>query len=133
MLQSPGGSLRLGPADDLNLIESEVGKRVYGGVYQTIEKHRDELAALCRRYHVRRLELFGSATRADFDESNSDIDFLVEFEPSEPAAFAHTYFGLLEALEALFERPVELVSIEPIRNPYFLERINRERTLLYAA
>jgi uncharacterized protein len=53
-----------------------------------IEGRREELAALCRRYRVRRLDVFGSAAAGDFDEESSDVDLLVEFEempqPIEP-------------------------------------------------
>ena len=45
-----------------------------------IAEHRAEIAALCRRFGVRRLAVFGSAARgADFDPARSDVDFLVEF------------------------------------------------------
>jgi Nucleotidyltransferase domain len=47
-----------------------------------IKEKRDALAALCRRYGVARLEVFGSAARdAEFDASRSDVDFLVTFTP----------------------------------------------------
>jgi predicted nucleotidyltransferase len=82
---------------------------------------------------VRRLELFGSATRDDFDDTTSDLDFLVEFEEMPPAEYADAYFGLLAALESLLRRRIDLVVLSAIRNPYFLESINRSRTVLYAA
>ena len=47
-----------------------------------ILSHREELDELCRRFHVRRLDLFGSAAGDDFDAERSDLDFLVEFEPT---------------------------------------------------
>ena len=46
-----------------------------------IERHRDELADLCRRHHVRTLEVFGSAADGTFNPATSDLDFLVEFLP----------------------------------------------------
>ncbi|HLI19965.1 MAG TPA: DNA polymerase III subunit beta, partial [Stellaceae bacterium] len=59
-----------------------------------IEARKAEIAALCRRHRVRRLDVFGSAVRAaDFDPAESDIDFLVEFEPLAPPAYADSYFG----------------------------------------
>ena len=48
-----------------------------------IARHRDELEELCRRYHVRRLELFGSAVSGKFNPDTSDPDFLVSFEDLE--------------------------------------------------
>jgi hypothetical protein len=97
-----------------------------------VEERRDELAAICRRFGVRRLELFGSAATDGFDSERSDLDFLVEFDP-DPNRRADRYFGLLEALEELFGRPVDVVEIGAIRNPYFLTAIEASRTLLHAA
>lgn len=63
----------------------------------------------------------------------SDLDFLVEFQAMPPTEHARCYFGLLEDLEALFQRPVDLVEVPSLRNPYFLEAIEPTRELLYAA
>ncbi len=96
-------------------------------------QHRTELEALCRRYSVRRLDLFGSAAIGQDLPGESDLDFLVEFEPLAPSAFADAYFGLLESLEGLFARPADLVVASAIRNPYFRQAVERARTPLYAA
>lgn len=98
-----------------------------------IALHRMELEQLCRRYHVLRLELFGSATGGDFDPKTSDLDFLVEFERCLPDEHYERYFGLLESLQALFGRPVDLVEARALRNPYFIRRVNESRIPLYAA
>lgn len=99
-----------------------------------IEDRREELNLLCSKYKVQSLELFGSAvTRKKFDAQNSDIDFLVEFLPLPAGSYFDTYFGLLEELQELFRRPVDLVMTRAIKNPYFLKSINRSRTVLYAA
>lgn len=83
-----------------------------------IEQHRAEISALCRRYRVRRLDIFGSAARgADFDANRSDADFLVEFEPC--ADDLASYIELKEGLESLLGRSVDLVerpAIEASRN-----------------
>jgi predicted nucleotidyltransferase len=98
-----------------------------------VRSKQAELAAPCLRYHVQRLELFGSASRDDFDPARSDLDFLVEFQPMSPGDHADAYFGLLAVLEALFARPVDLVEPGPIDNPYLLESIEKSREVLYAA
>ena len=98
-----------------------------------IARYRDELEELCRRYHVRRLELFGSAASGKFNPDTSDLDFLVMFDELEPAIYADAYLGLYESLTALFDRRIELVSTTAITNPYFLESIQRNRETLYAA
>lgn len=99
-----------------------------------IAQHREELRDLCRRFGVRRLEVFGSAARqADFDPARSDIDFLVEFEPLQPGAYVDAFFGLKEGLEQLFGRTVDLISPAAIRNPYFRQSVEDTKALLYAA
>ena len=98
-----------------------------------IDTHRAELAALCRRFHVRRLDLFGSAAREDFDATRSDFDFLVEFEPEAPGPALDRYFGFKEALEALLGRPVDLIGKREIRNPYLRRSVERDHRTLYPA
>ncbi len=98
-----------------------------------IDSHRAKMAELCRRFHVRRLEVFGSAARDDFDPKRSDVDMLVEFEPDTPLSALDTYFGLKESLEALLGRPVDLVMDGAVRNPYLRAGIERSRQTIYAA
>jgi uncharacterized protein len=104
-----------------------------GTMHRIIEENQEALRELCDRFAVRRLEVFGSAVSGAFDSERSDIDFLVELTAGTPAEMADRYFGLLEALGALFARPIDLVMIPAIRNPYFLQGIESSRTLLYAA
>ncbi len=93
-----------------------------------------ELRKLCRRFHVRRLDLFGSAARGDFDSRRSDVDFVVEFDRGHPDALSlKTYLGLKDSLEALFGRPVELVEPSAIENPYLKRSIEQSRETVYAA
>ncbi len=98
-----------------------------------IEKSRSEIDAVCRRRAVRRLELFGSAVREDFNAATSDLDFLVEFDAATSLPALDRYFGLKEDLEALFGRPVDLVMPRAVRNPYLRAEMERDRRLLYAA
>ena len=102
---------------------------------QLIKEHFGQLEELCHRYSVKRLEVFGSAVHEErFDaDKKSDLDFLVEFDELEQGTPAKTYFGFLFALQELFGREIDLVESGAIRNPYFLEMINRERTAIYAA
>lgn len=100
---------------------------------QLIEEKRQELQLVCRRRGVQRIELFGSATGPDFDPAHSDLDFLVTFQELGSDQYADAYFGLLEDLEALFQRPVDLVVASAIKNPYFRQSVEFTRTLIYAA
>jgi predicted nucleotidyltransferase len=98
-----------------------------------ISDNRIALESLCRRFQVRRLELFGSAVGETFDPKTSDLDFLVEFDDRPANGYAEAYFGLAEALRELLHRNVDLVVLSAVKNPYFRESIERSRTLLYAA
>ncbi len=96
-----------------------------------IENKQTALEELCAEHQVKRLELFGSATQERFDPASSDLDFLVEFMPVSPARHAQCYFGLLQALEELFDCRIDLVETSELSNPYFLEAIAPTRRVLY--
>lgn len=98
-----------------------------------LEDNPSQIDALCRKHGVRKLELFGSAARGDFDEPTSDFDFFVEFLSYESPTIADQWFGLLEDLEALLGRKVDLVSRRAVTNPYFLQVANRSTITLFAA
>lgn len=98
-----------------------------------IEQHRAAIAELCRQYRVRSLGLFGSAAEETFDPHRSDFDFVVEFQPMDPIPYADAYFGLAEGLEKTLGRPVDLVTVTSIRNPYLRQAIDRQRQVIYAA
>ena len=92
-----------------------------------------QVEALCQRFAVRQLEVFGSATTAEFDSVRSDIDFVVDFESATGSSLFERYFGLKTALENLFSCPVDLVMVGAMRNPYFIESVNRSRRTVYAS
>jgi predicted nucleotidyltransferase len=94
----------------------------------------EPLEGLCRQFHVARLELFGSAASGRFDDTRSDLDFLVTFEqPMTREEHADRYFGLLESLQDLFGRKIDLVEPGAIRNPYFREEVRATGVSLYEA
>lgn len=98
-----------------------------------IEKNLSFIKQLCVKYKVRKLELFGSAAAEDSFNQQSDLDFLVEFLPLNQGEYADAYFGLLEDIQNLFGKNVDMVMPSAIKNPYFLESINKTRTIVYAA
>ena len=98
-----------------------------------ITENREKIAELCRQHHVRRLSVFGSAVRDDFDPSRSDVDFLVDFEPLGEMEYAPNYFALLRALDRLFGRQVDLLTETSIKNPYLRNAIEGDKVALYAA
>lgn len=103
-------------------------------MHAAVESKREFIADLCGRLGVRRMDVFGSAARArDFDAERSDVDLLVEFTPGAQGSSWGPYFELKERLEALLERPVDLVEVGAVRNPYILAAIERDRQPLYGA
>lgn len=99
-----------------------------------IEEHRKGIDSLCREYGVVRLELFGSAATGEFDPVRSDIDFLVEYPPDYD--FGHwlaRFFEFRKRLEQLLGHPVDLVMVGAMRNRHFIQSVNENRQLLYAA
>jgi hypothetical protein len=98
-----------------------------------VADRQSDIAALRRRFRVRRLEACGSAATGAFDPAGSDVDFLVGFEDLRPGEWADAYFGLLEGLEALLGRPVDLVTVSAVRNPYLLRSIEATKSPLYTA
>jgi predicted nucleotidyltransferase len=94
-----------------------------------IEPYRQQIAELCQRFSVRRLELFGSALPDDFDPVRSDLDFLVEFDSETDVNLFEAYFDLRQALAKLLKRPVDLVMPSAIRNPYVRAGIEAHRAL----
>jgi predicted nucleotidyltransferase len=103
-------------------------------MHTLIEQRRTEIAMLCRRYDVRRLEVFGSAARGvDFDPLNSDADFLVDFAPGKDLHPLAQFFGLANDLEILLGRKIDLVESGTIKNPFILASIDRAREIVYAS
>src|SRR5258708_15629682 len=97
-----------------------------------VEQRKKEIEELCGRFEVQTMDLFGSAAQGR-QRPDSDLDFLVEFKPLAPGTYADAYFGLLEALQTLFSRPVDLVVTSAIKNPFFRQGVERSKKSIYAA
>ena len=99
-----------------------------------LEENRAALADLCRRFGVRKLELFGSAATGEFDSHRSDLDFLVEFPPKyDFGPWMSRWQDFESELSALFQRPVDLVRESALRNPWFRREANKTRRVIYDA
>jgi len=100
-----------------------------------LTEHRDAIAALCRRYGVDKLEVFGSAADGRFDPARSDVDLIVGLAPTSLApgegSLGRRFVGLAESLEALLQRKVDLMSDGPIRNPYLERSVQSTRRVIY--
>ncbi|HVG24842.1 MAG TPA: nucleotidyltransferase domain-containing protein [Thermoanaerobaculia bacterium] len=100
----------------------------------SVTEHLEEVRALCEKYRVKRLSLFGSAVKGTFDPERSDLDFVVEFltEP-DPLRRGEYYLDLLLGLQQLFTRDVDLVVGTSITNVYFRQVLDLTACQLYDA
>jgi predicted nucleotidyltransferase len=101
-------------------------------VHPLIDSNREAIARVCRLHGVRKLEVFGSILRNDFDPKRSDVDVLVEFEPQRAASFSN-FLDLKESLEKLLGRPVDVLELSAIRNRRLRYYIEKSRLPVYAA
>jgi uncharacterized protein len=97
-----------------------------------LDDKMDGVAALCRKYNVRELYLFGSALRGDFS-GHSDLDLAAAFTRHEVAGSFDQYFDFKAELEHLLGRSVDLVCLSGIRNRTFRRELDRTKKLIYAA
>jgi predicted nucleotidyltransferase len=95
-----------------------------------IDENRERLNQLCEKHNVKELYLFGSVLTNRFLDS-SDIDILVQFDSIELEKYFDNYFDFKEQLESLFDRSVDLVENQAIRNPIFRMVVDREKQLVY--
>jgi predicted nucleotidyltransferase len=98
-----------------------------------IKAKQAQIEEVCRAHHVRRLAVFGSAVRDDFDPARSDVDLLVEFEPVGVEQYFDNKCDLRDSLHAVFARKIDLLTWKSIRNPYLRREIEATNELLYAA
>lgn len=98
-----------------------------------IQNKLDEIIDVCKQHNVRALSLFGSAAK-DTMRDDSDIDLLVEFSNDiDVLEYADNYFSLLEQLQTILNRKVDLLSSKSIKNTVLKEDIDRSKVNLYAA
>jgi predicted nucleotidyltransferase len=96
-----------------------------------VAEKQQEIAALCERFEVIRIGVFGSAARGDFDTSKSDVDFLVLFDRRDNPDYLDRYFGLAGELEKLLGRSVDLVTEGSVKTPYFRTAIEKDLESIY--
>lgn len=92
--------------------------------------NKDSIEALCREYRIKKLDVFGSAATGAFNPETSDIDFVVDLGYYDNDV-AKRYLDLIAALEDLLGYPVQMITEPSIRNPYFREAVDEQRTLVY--
>src|SRR5664279_4426489 len=95
-----------------------------------IERNIYTLIDLCKQHKVKELYVFGSILTSRFNDT-SDIDFLVQFENIDLLEYADNYYDLKEKFETLFDREIDLLENQAIRNPIFRKVLDREKKIVY--
>ncbi len=97
-----------------------------------IEMNMDKIIALCRKYKVAKLWVFGSILTDRFND-NSDVDFSVTFDKKNIPLldYADNYLDFLSELKSLLLRDIDLVTEDSLSNPYFIKNLNSTKQLIY--
>jgi predicted nucleotidyltransferase len=95
-----------------------------------IERDIVVIRDLCLKHKVSKLFAFGSVLTDRF-RSESDIDFVVDFQDIDLYEYADNYFDLKYSLEKLLQRKVDLLEDKAISNPYFRQSIDSSKKLIY--
>lgn len=96
-----------------------------------IEEKYDQLLKACNTYRVSKLYAFGSVVTDDFNHENSDLDFIAEMESMPPADRGENLINLWDELETIYNKKVDLLTDQPIKNPYLLKSIEESKQLIY--
>lgn len=95
-----------------------------------IELNMDKIIALCKKYKVAKLWVFGSILTPRFND-RSDVDFSVIFHYDEIQDLFITFFDFIEELLLLLGRKVDLVDETAVKNPYFRNELDKTKRLIY--
>lgn len=94
------------------------------------EKNLSRIKSLCKEYRVKNFSVFGSVLRDDFS-SDSDIDFVVDFNENDPIKYTDLYFQLKDRLEQILKRQIDLIEERGIKNPFFRKEIDESKVVIY--
>ena len=92
--------------------------------------YKKQINELCVSHKVKSLYAFGSVLTDDFN-SNSDIDLIVDFKEIDVVDYADNYFDLKFSLQDIFNRSVDLLEEQALKNPYFKEELNKKKVIVY--
>lgn len=100
---------------------------------QLIEMNMDKIVALCKKYKVAKLWVFGSILTPRFND-DSDVDFLVDFDERyiELLDYADNFFNFIHEIEAVVGRKVDMVVNKSIKNRFFRAEVDETRKLLWS-
>jgi predicted nucleotidyltransferase len=95
-----------------------------------LNHYHSQLSTLCGQYNVKSLYAFGSVLTEQFN-NNSDVDLIVAFNDIPVEEYADNYFDFKFSLQDIFNRPVDLLEEQAIKNPYFRKKIDTSKQIIY--
>lgn len=95
-----------------------------------LDKYITDIDRLCASHKVRQLFIFGSALSDRFTH-DSDVDFIVDFEPMALSQYADNYYDLKFSLQDILQRPIDLLEAQAIKNPYFKKAVDGQKKMIY--
>lgn len=100
-------------------------------IMKLIEMNIDKIIALCKKYKVAKLWVFGSILTPRFND-RSDVDFLVDFDEEhiELLDYADNFFDFIHAIEEVIGRKVDMIVNKSIRNRFFRQEVDQTRKLI---
>ena len=94
------------------------------------DKNIEQIKQICKEYRVKKFSVFGSVLTENFS-SDSDIDFVVDFDEKDPFKYTDLYFQLKEELEQILKRQIDLIEERGIKNPFFRKEIDESKVVIY--
>ena len=94
------------------------------------ESNIESIKQLCKEYRVKNMSVFGSVLTDTFS-TDSDVDFIVDFEENDPIKYTDLYFQLKDKLEQILKRQIDLIEERGIKNSFFRKEIDESKVVLY--
>ncbi len=117
-------------ANEIETQEKTIKKNYYLCEMEIDKKNLSLIKKICERYSVKTLSVFGSVVRGNFN-SESDIDFVVDFNENDPFKYSDLYFELKDKLEKLLNRKIDLIELRGIKNSFFKKELDETKVLIY--
>ena len=95
-----------------------------------IDKYHNKISSVCSLYNVNKLYIFGSAITDEYNYE-SDVDLLVDFKNISVNNYADNYYDLKIELQKIFNRKIDLLELQAIKNPYLKSEIEQTKRLIY--
>jgi predicted nucleotidyltransferase len=96
-----------------------------------IKENYQGFVDLCKQHKVSKIYAFGSSITENFDPAKSDIDLVVELNINDPVEYGERLLSLWDDLEEFFNRRVDLLTDDSIKNPYLRKSIETTKKLIY--